>query len=391
MANAWHLRQDGKLFPVQVHLYAMGDGDLSSEAEVAAFLLKTNSADAQLSQYVIDAWIALCLEDKVRYDDIEEDIVEAIRNLPNELPYHFAYPLTGDELVKIHIAANNFNDIDTLYEFIDRILIEEFDDICLKIRRSINQQFCRVRIGGKLNSVKGSNSLWVRISSVGFNWRDVIYTFVTDIYRSRRISDISICRDPESDNTEVDYFYKAKDGQQYYHMPIQEYLTEEHESSPVFDATQLDVGRGVYAKMWSMFQQGATYVSATESIRCDDAVPSRDFWSYFIRKERKQCIENSEWMNALNRRNQRKMLEVKNIIFSMFPEISDLDIDFDTRENTEGNEVGYQLIFVVTFGDVHKKPLTLSVASTRPLNNSTARTIARKFQIEYTDYLRFTS
>lgn len=391
MANAWHLRQDGKLFPVQVHLYAMGDGDLSSEAEVAAFLLKTNSADVQLSQYVIDAWIALCLEDKVRYDDTEEDIIDAIRNLPNELPYHFAYPLTGDELVKIHIAANDFHDVDTLYEFIDRILIEEFDDICLKIRRSINQQFCRVRIGGKLNSVKGSNSLWVRISSVGFNWRDVIYTFVTDIYRSRRISDISICRDPESDNTEVDYFYKAKDGQQYYHMPIHEYLTEEHESSPVFDATQLDVGRGVYAKMWSMFQQGATYVSATESIRCDDAVPSRDFWSYFIRKERKQCIENSEWLNALNRRNQRKMLEVKNIIFSMFPEISDLDIDFDTRENTEGNEVGYQLTFVVTFGDVHKKPLTLSVASTRPLNNSTARTIARKFQIEYTDYLRFTS
>lgn len=391
MANAWHLRQDGKAFPVQVHLYAMGDGDLSSEAEVAAFLLKTNSADKQLSQYVIDAWLALCLEDKVKYDDTEEDIIEAIRNLPNELPYHFAYPLTGDELVKIHIAANNFNDVDTLYEFIDKVLIEEFDDLCLKIRRSINQQFCRVRIGGKLNSVRGSNSLWVRISSVGFNWRDVIYTFVTSIYRSRQISDISICRDPESDNTEVDYFYKAKDGQQYYHMPIQEYLTEEHESSPIFDATQLDVGRGVYAKLWSMFQQGATYVVATENIKEDDATPNRDFWSYFIRKERKQCIENSEWLDSLNRRNQRKMLEVKNIILSMFPEIADIDIDFDVRENTKGNEVGYQLIFVITFADTDKKPLSLSVASTRPLNNSTARAIARKFQIEYTDYLRFTS
>ena len=391
MANAWHLRQDGKAFPVQVHLYAMGDGDLSSEAEVAAFLLKTNSADKQLSQYVIDAWLALCLEDKVKYDDTEEDIIDAIRNLPNELPYHFAYPLTGDELVKIHIAANNFNDVDTLYEFIDKVLIEEFDDLCLKIRRSINQQFCRVRIGGKLNSVRGSNSLWVRISSVGFNWRDVIYTFVTSIYRSRQISDISICRDPESDNTEVDYFYKAKDGQQYYHMPIQEYLTEEHESSPIFDATQLDVGRGVYAKLWSMFQQGATYVVATENIKEDDAIPNRDFWSYFIRKERKQCIENSEWLDSLNRRNQRKMLEVKNIILSLFPEIADIDIDFDVRENTKGNEVGYQLIFVITFADTDKKPLSLSVASTRPLNNSTARAIARKFQIEYTDYLRFTS
>ena len=85
------------------------------------------------------------------------------------------------------------------------------------------------------------------------------------------------------------------------------------------------------------------------------------------------------------------MLEVKNIIFSMFPEIADIDIDFDVRENTKGNEVGYQLIFVITFADTNKKPLTLSVASNRPLNNSTARVIARKFQIEYTDYLRFTS
>lgn len=391
MVNAWHLRQDGKLFPVQVHLYAMGDGDLSSEAEVAAFLIKTDSADKQLSMKVLDAWIALCLEDKVRYDDTEEDIIEAIRNLPNELPYRFAYPLTGDELVKIHIAANNFHDVDTLYEFIDRILIEEFDDLCIKIRRSINQQFCRVRIGGKLNTVKGSNSLWVRISSVGFNWRDVIYTFVSSIYRQRHISDISICRDPESDNTEVDYFYKAKDGHRYYHMPIQEYLVEEHESSPIFDATQFDVGRGVYAKMWSMLQQGATYVAATESVRTDNAVPSRDFWSYFIRKERKQCIESSEWLTALDRRNRRKMLEVKNIIFSMFPEIADIDIDFDVRENTKGNEVGYTLTFVITFTNSKKKPLTLSVVSNRPLNNSTARTIARKFQIEYMDYLRFTS
>ena len=51
MVNAWHLRQDGKFFPVQVHLYAMGDGDLSSEAEVASFLLKTDSEDHIKTSY----------------------------------------------------------------------------------------------------------------------------------------------------------------------------------------------------------------------------------------------------------------------------------------------------------------------------------------------------
>lgn len=393
MANAWHLRQDGKAFPVKVHLYAMGDGDLSSEAEVAAFLLKTNSADTKLSQRVIDAWIALCLEDKVRYDDTEEDIIETIRNLPNELPYHFAYPLSGDELVEIHKAVNNFNDVETLYDFIDKILIEEFDSLCLGIRRSINQQFCRVRYGGKYNTVRGSNSIYFRISSVGFNWRDVIYNFVSDIKQSKRISDITICRDPESDdaNEDDEYFYTAKDGRQYYFMPIEEYLTEEHESSPVFSSTQFNLGMGVYASLWSMFGQGATYYDAIETLKDFDAVPIRDFWQYFVRKERdKYCIECSEWSDSLDRRNSRKIHEVKQIIFSMFPEIADLDIDFEVRENTKGNNVGYQLIFEITFVD-EKKPLTLSVASTRPLNNSTARTIARKFQIEYSDYLRFTS
>ena len=75
----------------------------------------------------------------------------------------------------------------------------------------------------------------------------------------------------------------------------------------------------------------------------------------------------------------------------MFPEISDIDIDFDVRENTKGNEAGYQLTFVITFADAKKKPLTLSVASTRTLSNSRARLIARKFQVEYTDFLRLTS
>lgn len=391
MANAWHLRQDGKAFPVKVHLYAMGDGDLSSEAEVAAFLLKTNSADTKLSQRVIDAWIALCLEDKVRYDDTEEAIIETIRNLPNELPYHFAYPLTGDELVEIHKAANNFYDVETLYDFVDKILLEEFDSLCLGIRRSINQQFCRVRYGGKYNTTRGSNSIYFRISSVGFNWRDVIYNFVSDIMQSKRVSDITICRDPESDSTNDEYFYTAKDGRKYFLMPIQEYLTEEHESSPVFSSTQFNLGMGVYASLWSMFGQGATYYDAVETLKDFDAVPIRDFWQYFVRKERdKYCIEGSEWSDSLDRRNSRKIHEVKQIIFSMFPEIADLDIDFEVRENTKGNNVGYQLIFEITFVD-EKKPLTLSVASTRPLNNSTARTIARKFQIEYTDYLRFTS
>ena len=146
--------------------------------------------------------------------------------------------------------------------------------------------------------------MWFRISSVGFDWQNVIYNFVTDLCRSRQISDISICRDQESDNTEADYFYKAKDDRQYYHMPIQNYLAEKRERSPIIDADLLDISRGVYATLWLMFQQGVTYFDAIEFLREQDAVPNMDFWPYFIRKERdRYCVESSEGADALNRCN----------------------------------------------------------------------------------------
>lgn len=62
----------------------------------------------------------------------------------------------------------------------------------------------------------------------------------------------------------------------------------------------------------------------------------------FVRREYATALKNSEGADAPDRINHRKMLEVKNIIFSMFPEIADIVIDFDVRENTEGNEVEYK-------------------------------------------------
>lgn len=279
--NAWHLRQDGQAFPVKVHLYCEGDDDLSSEAEVSAFIIKTNSKDQDLARYILTAWMAMLIENTVNYDDEGEEIVSAVSKAMKQLPFKFQYPLEESELLSI-FRSYEFN-VDSLYEFIDEVR-ENIDDLQLKIKRSINQQFCRVRYGGKYDTHAGDSEIWFRISSVGYNWANTIYEFTSNMRRRLSLSHITICRDNESDNSHTDYFYKAKDGVSYRHMPIDEFLGEEHEHSLVFDS--LDIKSGVLNTMWRMLESGFTWYQVWNRTVAEGLVYQRDKWDYFIRKER---------------------------------------------------------------------------------------------------------
>lgn len=88
----------------------------------------------------------------------------------------------------------------------------EFDaDFALQCAQDIdfylNQNFLRVRSGGKLNP-SSSNSIYFRISSKDYNWRDVIEDFLWDTFKS--ISDmpstIWIGHDAETNPPEVVLF-----------------------------------------------------------------------------------------------------------------------------------------------------------------------------------------
>ena len=87
--KAWMLRNDGKAFPCTHHLYVMNDEDLASEAEVAAFIYTTNSADKQYAAHVLDCWMALLVEDTLPYDYTEDELDEQIRRAGKSLPYRF--------------------------------------------------------------------------------------------------------------------------------------------------------------------------------------------------------------------------------------------------------------------------------------------------------------
>lgn len=387
MTNAWHLRNDGAAFPIQVHIYPMQDSDLASEAEVASFIISTNSQDQEYAQYVLDAFMALRIENSVSFDAEEEEIDSAILDALQHLPFKFAYPLSDEQMLEIHHTCNNYNDVDSLYDFIDEVR-NTISDIWSTIKDSFNQQFCRVRYGGQFQTTKGNSGIWFRIASVGFNWDDVIYMFASDISKKYHIEYITICRDNESDGTEEDYFYKAKDGEAYYYMPLKEFFSEEHGRNPVFSATMR--GRRVVGAIRSQLSKGRTFLYACSMLEKKGIYGSAQYRSYLYETEiAKQWIKASEWFDALNTRTKMKLGKVKSMLQREYPEIIDMDIDFNPRENSKGNPVGFELIFTLVSEHPDIDNVPISIVSTKSLSSTQADTLARMFRREYDDYIDY--
>ena len=90
------------------------------------------------------------------------------------------------------------------------------EDLCLQYAEMIdfylNQNFLRVRAGGKLNP-SGSDSIYFRISSKDYDWRDVIEDFLWDTFKSieNMPSLIWIGHDAETNPPEVVLFEGSPD------------------------------------------------------------------------------------------------------------------------------------------------------------------------------------
>lgn len=259
---AYHLRQDGKYFPVTTHIYCSEDGSLSGEAEAAEFIIATRSKGVELAKQILDTWIGLKI--LAKYPSIPEDIsvdkliLPAIQNAQSLMEY----PLDNDTIASIHTECNNYTNIGELKDYLDIINI---DILQVDMMTLLNQQFCRVRYGGIYDS-HGDPELWFRISSVGVSWTNVIYEFVTTFKNKEPVECITICKDRdipggsaifETIDEEVKV-YKASDGELYLHMPIEEYLSEVHDTKNIFTSTSdADRPRGkIYQYIWEHLNNG---------------------------------------------------------------------------------------------------------------------------------------
>lgn len=387
---AWMLRNDGAAFECIQHLYCMRDADLSSEAEVASFIVSTNSKDKELCYYVLDAWMAMLIENSVSYDADESEIDSQLEIALNNLHYKFPYPLTVSEYVDIHRSQNNYTDIDTLYNFIDDVRLN-IETIWSDMEHSLSQQFCRVRYGGQYNSPGGNSTIWFRISSVGFNWANIIYIFTSEYRNKLGIDKITICRDYESDNgdntDEPEYFYKAKDGAIYYDMPVDEFLQEEHEHSLVFSKKSLNAG--VIATIRNRLSLGDTEYEiacafGTSNIPLSSAVYS---WKRFIRQEQLKCIDASEFLDTAPRRTQSKIRIVMRKIQDLYPEIKSLDVDAKPYNNSKGKPLGIEYIYTISSDTPELNGLSIGTAFTK--SSITPDMMLRQFMREYDSYLEY--
>lgn len=390
MDRAWMLRQDGKAFPITQHIYAMVDDDLSSEADAASFIIYSNSKDIQLAEYVIDCWLAKLIENKFRFDMTEDDIDNEIINQLNSLSYHFPYPLKNEQYIKIHKRLHNFYDMDSYYDFMDEISAN-LVSIQNSIKDSLNQQFCRVRFGGQYNSDNDNNSMWFRVSSVGYNWANTIYIWLTSVYRKYKVNSVFICRDYESDYGDEsdmpEYFYKAKDGTPYFNMPIDEYLKEEHEHSPVFSNITIDWGMGILANTRNLLGRGDTFEMVANNMSTYDLDYDSNIKSKIFNTEVKnQCINCSEYFDDLTPRNKRKFGKIFKMIKDAYPNIVDIDVDDDGSDLTVT-----RLIFNVKYVDAFSKShyLDVDIKLNSPLSDARPDVIFRRFRQEFSQYTKY--
>lgn len=353
--NAWMLRRDGKAFPVQVHIYADIDDDLSSAAEAAAFLIATDSAENISPYKVLDAWAAMLIENEAGYDDTDAELEQHIKDAISDLPYHLSYPISTDQLIAIHQDLNSYHTTWELYNYLDdvRQTIEvEVKDVI----HSLNQQFCRVRFGGQYDTNAGNSTLWFRISSEGYNWVNTIYLFTAENYRRLGVNYITICRDYESDYGDQsgmpEYIYKAKDGVPYFNMPIDEYLAEEHEHSPVFSS--------------KMTKQQEIKQSCVElsSILCAEFSDSAKVHS-------------------------RKLIPVASEFLAMFPEVDGVDFDLESRDNSKGNPVGFELFMTLHSKHPEIDGIELSTKLSRPIAQVPSSILFRNFRIDWLSYKKY--
>lgn len=388
MTNAWHLRNDGKAFPVQIHIYTMQDDNLASEAEAAAFILKTESKDQDLAEYVLDAFMALILEHEststfANPTSINDAIIDCYSN---KLPFHFQYRLTAEEMLKIHENQHNFYDLDSYLEFLNTVQ-DNLTDIQRKIQESFNQQFLRVRYGGQYFTQAGNSCIWFRVSSVGYNWNNVIYSFAAQIVEKYKIEYITICRDSEAENLEDEYFYKAKDGTVYYMMPIEDYFTEEHEKNPVFSSSSKDTAIQIISQQLA---KGNTLLGAYDILERQNISCTTNYWDYLYNKDLKNdWILASEWFDMLGTSAKRKIGKLIGAVKKRFPEILGMDIDYQPRENRNGNPTGFELLCTLTSDHPKIDNVVINIAATKLFNTVTADSLVRMFTMEYMDFKKF--
>lgn len=208
--KAWMLRRDGKYFEVVAHLY--GSLEDYEETLYAAEWLYRHTSSEKTKDTIIE-FIASWAMDNVRGGD-SSAIIDYIKDV--------GYIIMTPDFVK------------SISNKIDNSNIGDTDYLNAKVCTLLNNEFCRVRDGGVVNSYN-NGEYYFRISSNGFNWFNVIWEFV---YTKRNsIKSVTIVRDEES--TGENFIYKIS-GEPVDKMSVDSFITLK--GNPIIEKLILERG-----------------------------------------------------------------------------------------------------------------------------------------------------
>jgi len=195
MNTIWMIRNDGKAFPCSQYIYANALN--MEETLLAAEWLYTNTRheeSRQLAREMVAAWMASASVDDAFVSDA-----------PDSLLQKPGCPLS-QEFVKAHT------------EEVKAIPTENLDlnALCSEIVAELNQEFLRVQHGGVHHMGSSTKEMFFRISSVGFDWYNIMYNFIT--VADLPIEFIVIVRGEESTGAE---------SRRYLRLPIETFLAEQ--------------------------------------------------------------------------------------------------------------------------------------------------------------------
>ena len=201
-SKAWMIRNDGKAIPVIQHIYGNAVDD--EETMYAAEWLYDNTCHESIK--IICIQFIAAYVDKFEYR-IQNTRSERLLQIIKDRPYRF---ISSNFVSKHSKEINEANNT-------DRISARE------QVVNELNQEFLRARFGGMYNTNSNSSEMVFRISSVGFNWYNIIWQFVYE--RRNSIRNVTIVRDEEATGA-VDYVYTNNSGDRYWMMPVKDFIGE---------------------------------------------------------------------------------------------------------------------------------------------------------------------
>lgn len=218
MQNAYMIRNDGKLFPVTVHWYGNKDvGDVEETISASEWLYDaTNHADVRSAIEKLLAAYAFYLDPDLEPDEIADT-----------LEYQFKH-------VGYHVISNEFIErLMPAFEKMDLKSIPPLQTLNTIVNQELNQEFLRARYGGMYDTDHPSGKeMYFRISSVGFNWFDIMWEFVEK--NRSQIDYVTVVKDPEA--TGMDGYVYMLDGKPVQSMPADEFIFAK--GSPVMDSVE---------------------------------------------------------------------------------------------------------------------------------------------------------